>query len=71
MFLIASHHIAKFSDHIPCGSSNTAAKTFFVNLQENAIKESGDFMEKNSWLYILNLTKLIAIIILLIDMKLF
>ena len=66
-YLIVSHHFAEFHDHEPCGSSDTAAKLFYVTLQDYVIKESGDFMEGNSWLYIPTVSKLIAIGIALID----
>ena len=39
----------------------------YVNLQDHAIKGSGDFREGNSSLYIPTLPKLIAIDILLMD----
>ena len=60
-FLIVSHNFIKFSGHRSCGSSDAAAKIVYVTLQDHMIKESGDFMEGNSWLYIPNLPKLIAI----------
>ena len=66
-FLIASHLFAKFSDLRPGGSSDKAAKIVYVTLREHLIKESGDFMEGNSSLYIPTLPKLIAIDIELMD----
>ena len=47
-FLVASHHLAKFSGHRSCGSSATAAKIFYVTLQDPMIKGSGDFKEGTS-----------------------
>ena len=61
------HHFAKFSGHRPCGSSDTAATTIYVILQDHVIKGSGNFMEGNSSLYILIVQKLIAIDISLMD----
>ena len=57
MFLIyfvtsRDHTFTKFSGHRPCGSSDTAAKIFYVTLQDNVIEGSGYFMEGNSSLYI-------------------
>ena len=59
---------AKFCDHSPCGSSDTAAKIVYVTLQDHVIKGSGDFMEGNASLYIPTLPKLIAIDVVLMDM---
>ena len=53
-FLKVSHHFAKFSGHMSCGSSDTAAKIFYVTLQDHVVKGSG-FMEGNSSLHILTL----------------
>ena len=39
------HYLAKSSGHRPRGSSDTAAKTFYVNLQNYVVKGSADFME--------------------------
>ena len=50
---------------IGCGSSDTAAKIFYVTLQDYVIKGSGDFMEGNSSLHIPILPKLIVIDIVL------
>ena len=66
-FLTVSHHLTKFSSHKPCSSSDTAAKIFYVTLQDHVIKESGNFMEGNSSLYIPTLPTLIAIDIVLMD----
>ena len=66
-FLIIRHHFVKFCSHRPCGGSDTAAKIFILTLQDHGIKESGDFMEENSLLYIPTLPKLIAINIVLMD----
>ena len=60
-FLIVSHYFAKFSGHRSSGSSDIAAKIFYVTLQEQGIKGSGDFMEESSSLYLLTQPKLIAI----------
>ena len=43
-------------------------KYFYVTLQDHMIKGFGDFMERNSSLYIPTLPKLIAIDIVLMDM---
>ena len=67
-FLIVSHHYAKFIDHRPCGSSDIAAKIFYVTLQDYMIKGSGDFMKRNSLMYIHTLPKLTAIDFVLMDM---
>ena len=46
----------------PCGRSDAAAKIFYMTLQEeHVIEGSGDFMERNSALYIPTMPKLIAI----------
>ena len=66
-FLIVSHHFAEFSDHRPCGSSVTAAKTVYMTLQNHVIKESGDLMEGSSSLHIPSLPKLIVTDTVLID----
>ena len=39
-FLIVSHHYVKFSGYRPCGSSDTAAKIFYVTLQDHVIEGS-------------------------------
>ena len=65
--VITSRHFATFSGHRPCGSSDAAAKIFYVTLQDYVIKGSSDFMEENSSLYIPTLPKLIAINIVLMD----
>ena len=67
-FLIVSQHSDKFGGHRLCGSSYTAAKTFYVTLQDHAIKWSGDFMEGNSSLCIPILQKLIVLDIVLMKM---
>ena len=64
---VSHHHLAKFSSHKPCSSSDTAAKIFYVTLQDHVIKESGNFVEGNSSLYIPTLPTLIAIDIVLMD----
>ena len=47
---------------MPCGSNDAAAKIFYMTLQEeHVIEGSGDFMERNSALYIPTMPKLIAI----------
>ena len=46
-FLTVSHHSVKFSGHSPCGSGDTAAKIFYVILQDHGIKGSGDLMEES------------------------
>ena len=58
MFLKVSYHFAQFSGHSPCGSSDTAAKIFYVTLQEHVIKGSGDLMGENSRLHISTLPKI-------------
>ena len=70
-FLIGNHHLAKSGGHRLCGSSGIVAKTSYVTLQDHLIKESGDFMEGNSSMYIPTLPKLIAIDVMLIDILLF
>ena len=71
-FLIVSHYLVKFSGLMPCGSSSsdTAAKIFFVTLQDHIIKRSGDFMGRNYSLYIPTLTKLVAVDIVLMNIYL-
>ena len=59
------HHLAKLSGHGACGSSVTAAKTFYVTLQDLAIKGVGNYMEGKSSLFIPTLPKLVAIDIVL------
>ena len=66
-FLFLSYHSAKFSGHRPCSSRDTAAKIFYVTLQDHVIKGSGGFMEGNSSLYIPVLPKLVAIVIMLMN----
>ena len=51
----------------PCGSSDTAAKIVYLTLQDQVIKEPGDFMEGNSSLHIPTISNMIAIDIVLID----
>ena len=70
-FLIISHHFAKFGGCNPLGSINTVAKIVYVILQDHVTKESGDFMEVKSSLYVPTLPKLIAIDIVLMDIQLF
>ena len=70
-FLIKSHHFAKFRGHRPCGSSDTAAKIFYVTLQDYMIKGSADFMEGNSSLYIPTQPILMVIDIVLMNIQLF
>ena len=38
-FLILSHHFAKCSDHVTCGSSDAAAKIVSMTLQGQWIKD--------------------------------
>ena len=66
-FLIVSYHFAKFNGNRSCGSSDTAAKIFYVTLQYHVIKGSGEFMGGNSSLYITTLTKLTRTDIVLMD----
>ena len=66
-----SHHVATFSGHKSCGTNNTTAEILYVTLQDHVIKGSGDFMEGISSLNIPRLAKLIAIDIVLMDIKLF
>ena len=68
---LVSHQFAKFRGHRSCGSSDTAAKIFYVILQDCVIKGSGDFMEGNSSLYIPTLPKLIGTDIVLMDIHAF
>ena len=67
-FLIVNLHFSKFCDHKLCDSSDTAAKIVYVTSQDHVIKGSGDFMERNSSLYIPTLLKLIVIEIVLMNM---
>ena len=60
-FHIVNHHLASFSDHRPCDSSDKAGKIFFVALQDHMIKGSGNFMERESSVYIPTLPKMISI----------
>ena len=70
-FLIVSHYLVKFSGLMLGGSSSdTAAKIFFVTLQDHIIKRSGDFMGGNYSLYIPTLTKLVAVDIVLMNIYL-
>ena len=69
--LSVNHHFAKFSGHRPCGSSDAAAKTIYVTLQDHVIKESDDFKEGSSSFFIPIFPKLIAIDIALMDIQLF
>ena len=66
-----SYHFAKFYDHIPCGSSDTAPKILCMTLQDHVVTGYGDFMKVNSSLYIPTPPKLIATDIVLKDMFLF
>ena len=50
-----------FSGYRPCGNSDTAAKMFYVTLQDHMMEEPGDFTQENSSLYILTMLKLITI----------
>lgn len=59
--LIVNYHFLKLSGDRPCRSSNAAAKTVYVTLQEHVIKGSVDLMEQNSSMYILTQVKLISI----------
>ena len=54
-FLTVSQPLAKFSGHRHCSSNDTAAKLFYVTLQDYVIKGSEDFMKGNSSLYIFTL----------------
>ena len=49
------------------GSVETVAEIFYLTLQDNGIKGSGDFTEENPSLYIPILPKLVAINVVLID----
>ena len=52
---------------VPYGSNDTAAKVFFMTLNDQMIKQSGEFVEGNSFMYIPTGTKFIERDIVLID----
>ena len=51
-FHIVSHHFPKFCGHMPCGSSDTAAKIVYMTFQDHVLKGLDDFMEGSSSLTI-------------------
>ena len=67
--LTSSDHMFKglCDSKVSYGSVETVAEIFYLTLQDNGIKGSGDFTEENPSLYIPILPKLIAINIVLID----
>ena len=66
-FLIKGYCLAKFSGYRHCRSKDKAAKIYYVTFKDQIIKESNDFMEGSSSLYIPTLPKLVARDIALMD----
>ena len=67
--LIATHFLATFNHHKTCGSRNTTNVFYQVILQDRMTKGSCYFMEGSSTLYITTLQCLVAVVIVVVDVK--
>ena len=64
---LVTHYLAKFNDHMLCHSKDITYLICHVTLQDHEIKESSDFIEGSSSLYVTILPSLVAVVILIVD----